>query len=73
MNIDDQNVAFTDDEYLTRNQVCDLLKISTKTLWDWKKAGVAPPTVKVGGTLRYPKSMLDKFLREHVQVNNPEE
>ena len=67
---DHQKRQFADDEFLTRADVCDRLKISRKTLWEWTRDGIAPPTVKIGGTVRYPKSLLEKFLEGRVQAGN---
>ena len=66
--MNDSPVRPADDEYLTRDEVCERLKISKRTLWEWTRAGIAPPRIKVGGTLRFPKASLDNFLQAHVEA-----
>ena len=65
---DQHQVALADDELLTRTQLCDRLNVTTRTLWDWEQKGVAPPRIKVGGSTRYPKSLLEKFLQSQIQT-----
>jgi len=35
-------------EFLTINEVCDILRVSRQCLYNWRKAGIAPPVVKIG-------------------------
>ena len=57
-----------DDELLTREQLCERLQISKDTLYGLERVGKAPPKIKIGGTVRYPKSLLDDFLQGHYQA-----
>ena len=65
---DQHQVALADDELLTRAQLCDRLKVTTRTLYDLERKGIAPPRIKVGGSTRYPKSLLEKFLQSQIQT-----
>ncbi len=66
--MNDSNVRPADDEFLTREQICKRLKISRRILWELERDDKAPPKIKIGGTVRYPKSLLDEFLKEHFQA-----
>lgn len=57
---------FADDEFLTRNELCSLLKVSKQMLYLWERKNVGPPKVRIGGTVRYPKKVLNKFLEDRV-------
>lgn len=65
---DQHHVALVDDELLTRAQLCDRLKITTRTLYELERKGISPPRIQVGGSTRYPKSLFDEFLKEHFQT-----
>ena len=54
------------DVFLTREQLCERLQISKKTLWQWHRQGKAPAKVQINGCARYPETLLDKFLEERV-------
>ena len=66
--MNDSNVRPADDEFLTREQICKRLKISRRILWELERDDKAPPNIKIGGTVRYPKSLFDNFLQEHYQA-----
>ena len=66
---DKKDIALADDELLTRSQICDRLQITPKTLYLWHRAGTAPPTVRMGKSIRYPKSLFDKYLTDRVQAS----
>lgn len=51
----------TEEKYLTIPEVCDLLHVSSNTLWRWGKSGYLVPN-KVGRTPMYRLSDID-FLR----------
>lgn len=57
-------------EYLTKRQTMDYLKLSktsTKSLTNYIVAGL--PVIKVGNSIRFSKSDIDKFMQEHTKVN----
>lgn len=64
----DKQTVFADDEYLTRDDVCERLRISRRTLWEWESKSICPPRIKVGGAVRYPKSLFNQFINDHIQV-----
>lgn len=49
---DSQKQQITSKEWLTANEVCDLLKISLTTLHDWSRKGYLRKH-KIGGRLRF--------------------
>lgn len=62
--LDDIKLNFepkTPPEYLTRNQVCELLQVNLSTLWCWKKKGKLIP-VGVGNRVLYKRSDIDEVL-----------
>ena len=64
---------FADDVFLTRDELCSLLKISKQTLYGWERKNAGPPKVRIAGCVRYPKKFLDKFLGDRVQLDVNEE
>lgn len=47
--------------YLSKEKVCEMLDVSTTTLWRWEKAGYLVP-VAFGGQKRYKKSDVQRIL-----------
>lgn len=47
--------------YLTRKEVCELLKVDLSTLHNWKHKGKLNP-VAIGGRVLYKRSDIDKAL-----------
>jgi predicted DNA-binding transcriptional regulator AlpA len=52
---------------LTVQQVSNYLSIPASTLYTWRtrRPGFGPPALKIGGMLRYRKSDVDEWVREH--------
>jgi excisionase family DNA binding protein len=51
---------------LTLTEVCDELKISRSTFYDWRAKGRAPRCIKLpNGDLRIRRSDLDNWLDDH--------
>ena len=48
----------TEEKYLTIPEVCDILHVSSNTLWRWGKSGYLVPN-KVGRTPMYRQSDID--------------
>ena len=65
----DQTTVYADDEFLTRDDICERLKISRRTLWEWERNDIAPPSIKIGGSIRFPKLLFDEFLKNSVQAS----
>jgi excisionase family DNA binding protein len=55
-------------ELLTRDEVCNLLRISLQTLHSWNKKGILTP-IKLGTRIRYRKSDIDAVLINNT-INN---
>jgi excisionase family DNA binding protein len=53
--------------YLTPSQVGDLLQVSTKSVLRWALADASMPVLKIGGTVRFPKERLLRWLRDQEQ------
>lgn len=51
-----------EEKYLTIDQVCELLNVSSNTLWRWNRSGYLT-SHKVGRTPHYLKTDVDKLLK----------
>lgn len=51
------------EEYLTKNEVSDILHVSLVTLWKWDKSNYLKP-IEVGGRRLYKKSEISKLLKK---------
>ena len=49
---------------LTPKEVSAIMKIKTTTLGSWRWSGKGPKYCKVGGSVRYPKSQLERWIQE---------
>lgn len=53
-----------DDEYLTRTEAAELLRVQPRTLWDWQRAGQGPEAVRVSRNVTlYSRRNLMAFLQ----------
>lgn len=50
--------------FFTAGEVCDFLRISRKTLTNWRQRGIGPRALKIGGQLRFSDEDLNEFLSE---------
>lgn len=50
------------DEYLTRTETIDFLKISSQTLWNWSKKGIIKSS-RIGNRLYYSKKEIIELLK----------
>jgi len=50
-------------EYLTRKEVCEILKIDLSTLWRWTKAGVLS-AIYVQNRTYYRRSQIDEVMKK---------
>ena len=58
----EQQIADANAEsYLSKEKVCQMLDVSTTTLWRWEKAGYLVPLV-FGGQKRYKKSDVQRII-----------
>jgi excisionase family DNA binding protein len=54
----------SDRDLLTEPEAAEALRISLVTLRRWRKAGTAPPAIRVGRAWRYRRGALDRWLAE---------
>lgn len=52
-------------QYMGKGGVCDYLNISRNTLDTWIRKGTAPRYTLIGGTYRFKRSEVDKFMLDH--------
>jgi excisionase family DNA binding protein len=48
------------EEYLTQQELCRWLKISTATAWRWRKGGM--PYIKHGNSVRFDRTKVKEWL-----------
>lgn len=53
--------------YLTADQVSELLQLSAKTVYRLVKADPTLPALRIGGTVRFPRERLERWLRSREQ------
>jgi hypothetical protein len=51
------------DELLTRPEAAGELRLTIKTMDNWRSAGRGPAFLKLGGRVLYPRSELEAFKR----------
>lgn len=56
------------DELLTRHEVCDMLGVSSMTLYRWDRLGYLPK-VKIGRAVRYKKVDVERISNKHTYGN----
>lgn len=49
-------------QLLTAAEVAERLRITVKTLYNWRSDGKAPKAVKINGALRWKESTVDKYI-----------
>jgi len=54
-------------EYLTPDQVAAMLQVSPKSVYRWAKADPTLPVLKLGGTVRFHRDRLLRWLRDREQ------
>ncbi len=54
-------------EYLTAAQIAELLQVSEKSVYRWAAGDPAFPMLKIGGTVRFPRERVLRWLREREQ------
>jgi len=54
------------EEYLTRNELAEKLKVSLPTINDWSKKGILKP-YRLGNLVRFKKSEVEESL---IEINN---
>ena len=59
--------AGTAPEYLTADEVADILKLSPKTVYRLAKTDPTLPMLKLGGAVRFPRERLLRWLSDREQ------
>lgn len=53
--------------YLTAEGVGEMLQLSAKTIYRLAKEDPTMPALRIGGTIRFPRERLERWLREREQ------
>jgi excisionase family DNA binding protein len=53
--------------YLTTAQIAELLQVSAKSVYRWAAGDPTFPRLKIGGTVRFPRERLLRWLRDREQ------
>jgi excisionase family DNA binding protein len=51
-------------DLMKEREVADLLRISRQTLSKWRAEDKGPPFIQVGGSIRYAREAVDKWLAD---------
>ena len=54
-------------EYLTAADVAEMLQVSEKSVYRWAIADPSMPALRIGGTVRFHRERLTRWLREREQ------
>ena len=54
-------------EYLTASQIAELLQVSEKSVYRWAAVDPTFPMLRIGGTVRFPRERMLRWLRQHEQ------
>lgn len=55
---------------LSIEEVAVFLKVTTRTMHRWRAEGIGPPTLHVGGSIRYPVAALKEWLASRIVLND---
>lgn len=55
-------MKLTENELLSEKEVAAILKVSRRTLQQWRYLGKGPPFLKIGLMVRYPRAALEDWL-----------
>ena len=53
--------------YLPAKQVGEMLQVKDKSVYRWLKDDPTMPALKIGGTVRFPRERLERWLRDREQ------
>lgn len=56
-------------ELLTENEVAERLRVKPRTLQDWRQRDIGPAWARLGGSVRYPATELERYIE--AQVHQP--
>jgi predicted DNA-binding transcriptional regulator AlpA len=52
-------------DLLTEREVADMLRLSRQTLSRWRSCDQGPPFVQIGGTIRYSRESLERWIQDN--------
>ena len=58
------------EEYLTTEELAALLKVPVRTVHHWRYRGESPPAVKIRGTLRFPLSGVQAWIKANTEPSD---
>jgi excisionase family DNA binding protein len=58
------------EEYLTTEELAALLKVPVRTVHHWRYRGESPPAVKIRGTLRFPLSGVQAWIKANTETTH---
>jgi excisionase family DNA binding protein len=53
--------------YISAEEVAELLSVSVKSVRRWAAADATMPVLRIGGTVRFPRERLERWLRDREQ------
>lgn len=56
-------------KFLTMQQLADELQVPVKTIYDWRYRRIGPPSVKVGRSIRFRRTDVERWLTEHKEAS----
>jgi excisionase family DNA binding protein len=63
-----REAASAAEEYLTTEELAALLKVPVRTVHHWRYRGESPPAVKIRGTLRFPMSGVQAWIKANTET-----
>ena len=54
--------------HLSEKEAAAYLSVSLSTMRRWRKNGTGPEYFRFGGVLRYSRSTLDEFIKQHTKT-----
>lgn len=58
----------SESKFLTIQELADELQVPVKTIYDWRYRRVGPPGIKVGRSIRFRRTDVDKWLAAHKEI-----
>ena len=54
-------------DLLTTKEACDFLRCGRTTLWNWRRKGVVPDPIRIGGAVRWKRTDLETLIDADAQ------
>jgi excisionase family DNA binding protein len=58
-------------DLLTTEEVAERFRVNASTVRRWRLDGVGPRHVRIGSVYRYPRALLDEWIRANVAQTGP--